>query len=396
MDVRALLFGSTLRIVVTVVAGLALAVGGAFFAGALGVPSVEQVDNRFGAVNDTRTEIETDVVVHNPNPVGVRLGETSVNYTVSMNDVEMAQGSKDGVGIGAGNSTVNLTTDLRNERIPPWWVSHVRNGERTDLSVTATAHSGLVGRSATFQAADRTIETDLIGQFNSSEDRPVNADMALVDDPVAIIRQTNASWGTVTEEETPIELEFGVYNPKASPLVVSNIGYNITMNGVPVGDGETAETESIPGKTYRVVETPTAIDNQNLDEWWVTHVENDQTTELRIDFYAEIEPPGSSETIRVPLEGLTYTRTIETDMFGTKGETNASAGGDTDGSETTTESGTTSEESTTDGTTSDGTTDETTTEDSTTTEESSTTEDSTTTGGETTTDDGLLPRVARA
>ncbi|NIB99096.1 LEA type 2 family protein [Halobacterium sp. R2-5] len=391
MDVRALLFGSTLRIAVTVVAGFALAVGGAFFAGALGVPSVEQVDNRFGAVDDTRTEIETDVVVHNPNPVGVRLGDTSVNYTVSMNDVEMAQGSKDGVGIGAGNSTVNLTTDLRNERIPPWWVSHVRNGERTDLSVTATAHSGLVGRSATFQAADRTIETDLIGQFNSSEDRPVNADMALVDDPVAIIRQTNASWGTVTEEETPIELEFGVYNPKASPLVVSNIGYNITMNGVPVGDGETAETESIPGKTYRVVETPTAIDNQNLDEWWVTHVENDQTTELRIDFYAEIEPPGSSETIRVPLEDLTYTRTIETDMFGTKGETNAGAGGDTDGSETTTESGTTREESTTNGTTSD----ETTTEDSTTTEESSTTE-SGTTDDSTTTDDGLLPRVARA
>lgn len=388
MDVRALLFGSTIRVAVTVVAGLALAVGGAFFAGALGVPSVEQVDNRFGDVDDTRTEIETDVVVNNPNPVGVRLGDTSVNYTVSMNDVEIALGSKDGVGIESGNSTVNLKTDLQNERIPPWWVSHVRNGERTDLTVTATAHSGLVGRSATFQAADRTIETDLIGQFNSSEDRPVNASVALVDDPVAIVRQTNASWGTVTEEETPINLEFGVYNPKSSPLLISNIGYNITMNGVPVGDGETEETESIPGETYRVVETPTTIDNQNLDEWWVTHVESNQTTELRIDFYAEMQPPGSSETIRVPLEDLTYTRTIETDMFGTKGESGGDAGGDTDENGTTTGSSTTSGDGTT--TSDDATTSgETTTED-TTTEESSTTED------DSTTDDSLLARGAPA
>ena len=361
MDVRALLFGSTIRVAVTVVAGLGLVVGGAFFAGFLGVPSVEQIDNEFGAVNDTHTEIETDLVIHNPNPVGVRLGDTSVNYTVAMNDVRMASGDKRGVGIGTGNSTVNLTTYLHNERIPAWWVSHVRGGEHTNLTVSATVQPGFVGQSATFQPAAETIETDLLGQFNSSENRPVNADMPLVEDPVLVIERTNASWGNVTDERTPIDLEFGVYNPKMSPVVVSNVGYNITMNDVPVGAGETEDGQTIPGKTSRVVETPTVIDNENLNEWWVTHVENDQTTELRIDFYAEIEPPGSSETIRVPLDDLTYTQTIETDMFGNEGDSGGDADGDTSGNETTTTSddGTTtatSDGTTTSGTTTDGTT----------------------------------------
>jgi len=375
MDVRALLFGSKLRIAATVFVGLGLAVGGAFLAGILGVPSVERVDNQFGSVNDTDTEIRTDLVVNNPNPIGVRLGSMSVNYSVSMNDVRVATGEKNGVGIGTGNSTVELTTYLQNERIPDWWVTHVRNDEQTDMTIDATVKPGILGQSATFQPASRSIETDLIGQFNSSERRPVNADMALVEDPVLVVRQTNASWGEVTESETPIDLEFGIYNPKSTPVVVSNIGYNITMNDVQVGAGETEETETIPGKTYRVVETPTAIQNENLDEWWVSHVQNNQVTELRIDFYAEVQPPGSEETVRVALDDMTYTKTIETDLFGTK-DASTDTGSDTDSES----SDDTSDDSTT-----------TSNDDSTTT---TTESDDTTQSGDdgTTSDDGVLDR----
>ncbi|MCG1002640.1 MULTISPECIES: LEA type 2 family protein [Halobacterium] len=390
MNVRALLFGSTIRVAVTVVAGLGLVVGGAFVGGFVGVPSVEQIDNEFGAVNETQTEIRTDLVIHNPNPVGVRLGGTSVNYTVAMNDIRMASGDKRGVGVGTGNSTVNLTTYLHNERIPAWWVSHIRGGEQTNLTVSATVNPGFVGQSASFKPAAETIETDLLGQFNSTEDRPVNAGSPLVEDPVLIVQRTNASWGTVTDAETPINLEFEVYNPKLSPVVVSNIGYDISMNDVAVGSGETENAESIPGRSARVVETPTVIDNQNLDEWWVTHIDNNQTTDLRIEFYAELDVPGSEEPIRVPLDELTYTQTIETDMFGSKSAPNGTDG-DSDGNQTTTD-GTTTDSTTTTGTTTSG--DGTTTSDTTTTDGSSTTTsgDSTTADDSTTTDGGLLAR----
>lgn len=318
MDVRALLFGSKIRIAVTVIAGLVLAVGGAFLAGFLGVPSVERVDNQFGTVNETDTEIRTGLQVHNPNPVGLGLGSMTVNYTVGMNDVQVAAGEKNGVGIGPGNSTVNLTTYLQNQRIPDWWVTHIRNDEHTDVTIDATVKPGILGQSASFQPVSRSITTDLIGQFDSSEERPVNMNEPFVEDPVLVIEETRASWGEVTSSETPIDVEFDVYNPKTTPMAVSSIGYNITMNDVQVGSGETGETVTIPGETARVVETPTAIQNDRLDDWWVSHVQNDQVTELRIEFYAEVQPPGSGETVRVPLDDLAYTRTIETDLFGTK------------------------------------------------------------------------------
>jgi len=109
-----------------------------------------------------------------------------------MNDIQMAQGGREGVRVGTGNSTLGLETQLRNEEIPPWWVSHVRNGERTTLDIDATATSGRLGRSVDFSRS-REIQTDLLGAFNSDETRPVNADSPLTSDPVLYVNETRAS-----------------------------------------------------------------------------------------------------------------------------------------------------------------------------------------------------------
>jgi len=152
----------TALVALLIVAGV---VGGAFAVGILGVPSVAAVDNTFGDVTNETTEVRTDLVVSNPNPVGIGLDGVSVNYTVSMNDIEMAQGGREGVRLGAGNATIPLETDLRNDAIPSWWVSHVRGGERTTVGIDATVTSDLLGRSAAFSRS-REITTDLLGAFN--------------------------------------------------------------------------------------------------------------------------------------------------------------------------------------------------------------------------------------
>jgi len=282
------------------------------------VPSVAAVDNTFGDVTNETTAIETDLVVSNPNPVGVGLDGVSVNYTVSMNDIEMAQGGQEGVGVGTGNSTLELETQLRNEGIPPWWVSHVRNGERTTLDIDATATSDRLGRGVDFSKS-REIETDLLGAFNSDETRPVNADSPLADDPVLYINETRGEWGSVSESETPIDMVFTVYNPNLEPYAITEIGYDITMNGVEMGSGQTEEGYVIPSESTETVEFTTALQNRHLDDWWVTHLDEDvrghQVTDLRIEFYAVIEFPGGEEAT-VPLDELTYEETIETDIFG--------------------------------------------------------------------------------
>ena len=344
---RALLLGGKLKVIVAVIGLLACAAGGSYALGLVGAPSVTGVENRFGDVSDSTTRIESDMAVSNPNPIGVSLGGTTATYTVEMNGIEMARGEKAGVSIPKGNSSLHFSTAMDNGKIPAWWTSHLRNGEHTDLAVNANVHSSLVGASFAAPKVERSIDTDVIGEFNSSERRPINVNRPFVEDPVAYIEQTNATWGEISTERTPIELRFTVSNPKSVPITVSEVGYDLTMNDVAMGEGATERTYVIPPGGTRTIETTVILRNERLDEWWATHLRNDQVTDLRIDFYARIDLSAvGGGSVRVPLNDLTYTKEIETDLFGTKNATanasadaNATAGGSAANGTTTTSAG---------------------------------------------------------
>ena len=328
-----------LKIAGAVVGVLVASLAGAFALGVLGTPTVEAVDNEFGEVDNETTVVLTDLVVNNPNPVGVQRGSTTINYTVRMNDVPMAVGGREGLAVGSGNSTLAFTTRMDNEQIPAWWVTHVNGDERTVVTINATVQASLLGQRQFDITQEKEVETDIIGQFNSEETRPVEADSPPpgVENPVLYVNRTSAAWGEATAERTPIDMEFVAYNPKTTPFTVTELGYEITMNGVAVGEGRTDEPATIPPGRTETIRTETVIRNENLDDWWVTHLQNDQVTDLRIEFYAVVSSDLLPRDVRVPLDELTYERTIETDIFGNE---NASAdesgptptpGGDGDG-----------------------------------------------------------------
>ncbi|WP_390184101.1 hypothetical protein [Haladaptatus pallidirubidus] len=91
-------------------------VGGAVFTGVLGAPRVSGVDNEFGDVTNERTEIGTALVVDNPNPFSVQVGNTSVDYTVEMNDVEMASGHRSNIALDRGRRRSGSRRRCRIER----------------------------------------------------------------------------------------------------------------------------------------------------------------------------------------------------------------------------------------------------------------------------------------
>jgi LEA14-like dessication related protein len=328
-----------LKLAGVAVGGLVLLIVAAYLLGFLGVPSVTGVENQFGPVNQTDTVVETDLGVSNPNPIGISLGGTDVNYTVFMNEVAMATGYHGGIGIGSGNSTLNFTTYLKNERIPEWWYTHVNNGEVTDLVVDADISVGLLfGQTFDFQQP-QTVETDIIGSFNSTETKPINLEAPIISDPALYLNETRGTYGeNLTRDGTPIETAFTVYNPKSFPYAVSEIGYTITMNNVTVGNGSTEDPYSIPPRSRETLTATTVIQNERLDDWWVSHLERNQVTDLTIDFYIVIDPKTSGALgeavppIRYDADEFDYHTTIETDMFGTKPADGASSGGEsTDG-----------------------------------------------------------------
>ncbi|GGN19508.1 LEA type 2 family protein [Halarchaeum nitratireducens] len=327
MDIRALAFGTRRRSVAVGLIAVVGVVAAAVALGWIGAPSVAATQNTFADVDETTTTVDTALTIRNPNPLAVRLGGVSVDYTVSMNGVGLARGEKRGVAVSTGNTTLRFESYIRNERIPTWWTSHVRNGEETTVSVAADVTSGTLGRTVYVVPVTRTVTTNISDQFNSTADRPVNASLPLVSDPVLVVDETRAHWGNVTNESTPLETSFVVHNPKPVPVAIGGIGYDVTMNDVAVGSGETEHTVVIPPGGTRTVRAETVIDTERIDEWWVTHLRRNQKTDVAIDFYARLSVDGA-KGVRVPLHGLTYRETIETDIFGTKNASaNASAGG---------------------------------------------------------------------
>jgi LEA14-like dessication related protein len=287
-------------------------------------PSVVAVDNRFGGVNGSSTVVETDVVVNNPNPLGITLGEATTNYTVQLNGITVARGTEEGIPLPAGNTTIEETTRFDTSDIPDWWVSHSRNGERTRVNVTARIDTSLFGHEFT-HARQRTIETDITDRINTTDTRPVDpmgASIPFIADPPLYVNGTNASWGRVTENRTALDLSTTLYNPSAIPYPVSRLEYTLTMNDITVGRGTTQRSYLVPGETERTINGTLVVDNAALDEWWVSHIETDQTTTVRVDVVAVIDLPNAG-TIRIPLDPISRTQTFETDLL--DGE-NASAG----------------------------------------------------------------------
>ncbi len=365
----------------------------------LGVPHVIGVDNEFGEVTNQTSEIQTALVVANPNPIGIKAGNTTVNYTVEMNGVTMANGSQSGLHLDKGNTTFRFSTEMQNDKIPEWWVTHIRNDEHTTLRIHSKIHSSLVRQSVSVPYS-HDIHTDIISGFNSTKTRPINASMPLVSDPVLYVNETSANWGNVTRNRTPIRMRMGVYNPKTVTYTISEIGYKMTMNGIPVGNGTTEQPYVIPGKSKKTLRMRTIIQNNRLDDWWVSHLRNGQRTQLKISFYAKIKLP-NGDTVRVPLRQLTYKKLIQTHIFendsaeGTLGGANGTVGNNGTTTAGTTTAGTTTHNTATDSgagtaTTKSATTAKTAATNGGTTKTATETKTSTTTTTTTTTDGGGL------
>lgn len=311
-----------LKYLVITIVTLAVLVAIGFFLGIFGIPHLNSIDNQFGTVNETTTEIQTNVSINNPNPIGVSVGGVKINYTVNMNDIPMARGTKEGISIQTGNSSLRFDTYLDNTKIPQWWYTHIANGEQTTVNLDARVSHSLIGGTSFNQ--NQSIQTDILSSFDSTETREIDANNGIVEDPVLYLNETEGAYGSdISPEQTPINLDFTVYNPKSYPYTITEVGYTIEMNGIQVGQGSTDSAKTLEPKTESVLTAETVIENAKLDQWWVSHLENDEVTDLYIDFYVEVKPAGiaGATPFKIDSDELDYRTTIETNILGSKNST---------------------------------------------------------------------------
>jgi LEA14-like dessication related protein len=318
--------GSTTKVLIAavlVVLVVLASVVEAFEFGFFGVPNVVSSESRFAGVNERTTTIRTEVVLDNPNPVGLDRDNATLTHAIRMNDVPMASGTERGVSLPPGNSTRTITTYMDNGQIPEWWVTHIRRGERTRVAIATRVYSPALDDSFAIPGG-RTIETDVLSSFDSNETQPVNADVPSRSGPVLFINRTSAEWGEVSGTETPIEATFVVYNPLPVSVPITGLGYTVRMNGIEVGNGSTESARVLDSGRVTPVSTTITIDATRLDEWWVTHLQRNQETAVSVSFQLQADFPVVG-TIQLPVDVLTYTTELETDLLGTKNATDGQA-----------------------------------------------------------------------
>lgn len=291
--------------------GLALtvssvAVAGGVAAGVLGVPSAGLVDRGdWGTVTDDRIEVETTYWVDNPNPVGLSSNGTEIDYELALNDVVLANGTKRGVAVPRGNATGNVTTTIDQGAIPAWFRSHVRDGERSAVAVGLDASVPVAGQ--TFRASaptiTRNVSTNVTGSMAASLARYEGNHPAGV--PVVEVRDTEVTWGEVTESETPIRATFVVHNPNPTVLPVPAFAGELSGNGVKLADWNASEVQVTeapddgtigPGETERIT-FEAEMRNERLDEWFTSHVREGERTNLTITGALAFSHEGATYTI---------------------------------------------------------------------------------------------------
>ncbi|MFW6435428.1 MAG: LEA type 2 family protein [Halovenus sp.] len=319
----------------------------AYLTGIIGLPSVGVDDpGDWGNTTDNETEIITTLNVDNPNPIGVTISSGfSADYQIAMNDVELVEGSQDSLSIPKGQSTTELRSALDHDKLTPWWVAYVENNETIDMRATGNARvSALVDKRISFPAYEETLLEDqrpVVDSFDGAvsdmeDEYTVDAGPATAGYE---IRDASAEWGEVSEPTSNMTLEFEIHNPGdvPVPLVPDGFRLNATGNDVPLftagSDALTprsVDSDAIlaPNETETVVYT-VEMDNENIDEWFVSHIENDEQTDFVIKPRLEFAVPDTDVSITVPQDSPGYRCSLQTAILvdNQTTETNCGSGG---------------------------------------------------------------------
>jgi len=129
--------------------------------------TIHSTEAEWGQATPERAPLVVHADMENEQPTETTLRD--ITYTVELNDVTLANRTNDDVFIfGPGERrTIETTLLLNNSKMAEWWPTHVRNGERSTLTIEAYATVESGGETERveldFLEEDRTVETDVLG-----------------------------------------------------------------------------------------------------------------------------------------------------------------------------------------------------------------------------------------
>ncbi len=258
---------------------------GILLLGCIGKPQIKGISSKWGKVTESTTQILTDVKIYNPNPFPIPIKNIVTN--IYMNGIKMGSGSALKAGIAPqSTSTVVLSTIIDNNKIPEWWVSHIRNGERTTITIKGyfVLDLKLFSINLPFDYSNE-IKTNILSSLSTNKPETISVG------PISLtIESINSYWGKVTENYTEIVSKVKIRNNALIPIPVTKFDYTIKMNGITIGEGTNYVSTILQPRSTSTLILITKINNDKIPEWWVSHIRNGEKTvgEILIQPYIKV------------------------------------------------------------------------------------------------------------
>jgi len=238
---------------------------------------------------------------------------------LSVRDLEVRFRSKEGevlavnkvsFNLRKGETTIEVNSYFNNKKIPEWWVSHIKNNETTIVEIQPVVVIDAEFTEPEIETKSKTIRinTNLIGDIKTIDEKSINVG------PINLtLKSFSAYWSNITNETTELLLNISVYNPISYSIPMPQISYNISMNNITIGNGSISDNYILKANNFSTISLVTNINNSLIDEWFVSHLQNNESSIFEITINAEIKYKEISYFID---ELLNYKYEFNTDILG--------------------------------------------------------------------------------
>jgi LEA14-like dessication related protein len=240
----------------------------------------------WGRIDREKTEIKTIVSINNPTHFARWLKR--IEFDLYMNGFKIAnEAMEKSIEVKPmGRTEISLTSFLDNSKITDLWIIYLNKGNLFDLELTGNV---------TFSSKIREIilpigykistHTNLLELLDIKKQRDIT-----VGTTALTLKSLTLTWGEVSSAQTEINNRIVIYNPNSYQVTIKEINYTIMMNHIKMGEGILYNPIVLEAKTETNISFPAILNNSMLDEWWATHLRNDQITRIsvKVDGIAEI------------------------------------------------------------------------------------------------------------
>ncbi|AWB27283.1 LEA type 2 family protein [Halococcoides cellulosivorans] len=264
-------------------------------------PQVREYEHAWGNVTENTTNVETRATIDNPNPIGVP-PLVGVAYDIRLDETRVGEGRTGGIGIPSGTSNLTVETTLDHAKIVEWWVATDSHGQGSSLTIAPRLE--FPGFTQSLPEQSRAFRTSLLPGDGLDDDT-----VRVGDDELRLTHQS-VRWGDATDEETVVR--FAMSMAADREIEIDHFEFAMRANDVTMGVDRVDGATATPG-SERVVLKP-SIDTQTVDDWWASHVSNDETSTVEFVLVAVVTVDGHQHSI--VLDSFSKHLVVETDLLG--------------------------------------------------------------------------------